>query len=123
VSSNFTRGFVASQLAPLILLSSYADNVMSADVVFGSDPLLANNYALDRDGVNSTSDLFVTVTDGVTVAVPGESVTYTIIAGNKVGIIVLWINGTELKSLSRVQRESTLATLLWLPLSMLFLPA
>ncbi len=47
------------------------------------DPALANNSATDVDIVGTiTADLAITKTDGVTSAIPGNSVTYTIVASN-----------------------------------------
>jgi uncharacterized repeat protein (TIGR01451 family) len=47
-----------------------------------ADPNPANNSATDTDTVTLTSDLSITKTDGVTEAVPGQSVNYTIVASN-----------------------------------------
>src|SRR5262249_29498419 len=47
-----------------------------------TDPAPANNSSTDIDVVLPTVDLSVTKTDGVTNAVPGGSVTYTIVASN-----------------------------------------
>jgi uncharacterized repeat protein (TIGR01451 family) len=41
-----------------------------------------NNSATDTDTINPLADLAITKTDGVTTAVPGMSVTYTIVASN-----------------------------------------
>ncbi len=41
-----------------------------------------NNSATDSDTINPLADLSITKTDGVTTAVPGMSVTYTIVASN-----------------------------------------
>eukprot|EP01102_Stenamoeba_stenopodia_P012769 TRINITY_DN4063_c0_g1_i1.p1 TRINITY_DN4063_c0_g1~~TRINITY_DN4063_c0_g1_i1.p1 ORF type:complete len:1698 (+),score=235.63 TRINITY_DN4063_c0_g1_i1:90-5183(+) len=65
-------------------ISGAIDNILSADLTYGgADPILTNNNGLDRDGFNSTADVFVTITDGVNTAIPGSTVTYTILIGNK----------------------------------------
>ena len=48
------------------------------------DPALGNNSQTDSDTIvpSPTANLAVTKTDGVTTAVPGQSVTYTIVASN-----------------------------------------
>ncbi len=47
-----------------------------------TDPTAGNNSATDTDTITSQADLSITKTDGVTTAVPGGSVTYTIVASN-----------------------------------------
>ncbi|HLX23944.1 MAG TPA: DUF11 domain-containing protein [Usitatibacter sp.] len=47
-----------------------------------TDPNLGNNSATDSDTLGASADLAITVTDGVTTAHPGSSVTYTITASN-----------------------------------------
>ncbi len=47
-----------------------------------TDPTPGNNSATDSDTLVPTADLSITKTDGVTSAVPGGSVTYTITASN-----------------------------------------
>ncbi len=47
-----------------------------------TDPNPANNSATDTDTLTPQADLAITKTDGVTTAVPGGSVTYTIVASN-----------------------------------------
>ncbi|RYD65803.1 MAG: DUF11 domain-containing protein, partial [Verrucomicrobiaceae bacterium] len=47
-----------------------------------TDPVPANNSATDTDTLTPEADLSITKTDGVTTAVPGGSVTYTITASN-----------------------------------------
>ena len=47
-----------------------------------SDPTPGNNTATDTDTLSPTADLSITKTDGVTTVVPGNSVTYTIVASN-----------------------------------------
>jgi len=47
-----------------------------------TDPTPGNNSATDSDTLSATADLAITVTDGVTTATPGGSVTYTITASN-----------------------------------------
>lgn len=47
-----------------------------------TDPVPGNNSATDSDTLNLSADLSITKTDGVTVATPGGSVTYTIVASN-----------------------------------------
>ncbi len=47
-----------------------------------TDPTPGNNSATDTDTLAASADLAITMTDGVTTAVPGGSVTYTITASN-----------------------------------------
>jgi uncharacterized repeat protein (TIGR01451 family) len=47
-----------------------------------TDPTPGNNSATDTDTLSPSADLSITKTDGVTSAVPGGSVTYTITASN-----------------------------------------
>jgi uncharacterized repeat protein (TIGR01451 family) len=47
-----------------------------------TDPAPANNSATDTDTLSASADLAITITDGVTTATPGGSVTYTITASN-----------------------------------------
>jgi len=47
-----------------------------------TDPVPGNNTATDTDTLTPQADLSVTKTDGVTTAVPGGTVTYTITASN-----------------------------------------
>lgn len=47
-----------------------------------SDPVSGNNLASDTDGLAPKADVSVTKTDGLTAAVPGEPVTWTIVAAN-----------------------------------------
>lgn len=47
-----------------------------------TDPVPANNSATDTDTLVPQADLGITKTDGVTTAVPGQSVTYSITASN-----------------------------------------
>jgi uncharacterized repeat protein (TIGR01451 family) len=47
-----------------------------------TDPTSGNNTATDTDTLTPEADLQITKTDGVTTAVPGESVTYTVVARN-----------------------------------------
>jgi uncharacterized repeat protein (TIGR01451 family) len=47
-----------------------------------SDPTPGNNSATDTDTLAPSADLAITKTDGVTIAAPGGSVTYTITASN-----------------------------------------
>jgi uncharacterized repeat protein (TIGR01451 family) len=47
-----------------------------------TDPTPGNNSATDSDTLTPLADLSITKTDGVTSAVPGGSVTYTIVASN-----------------------------------------
>ncbi len=47
-----------------------------------TDPVPANNSATDTDTLSPQADLSITKTDGVTTALPGGSVTYTIVATN-----------------------------------------
>ncbi len=52
---------------------------VSSDV---ADPNENNNEATDTDALSGEADLSITKSNGVTTAVPGESVTYTITASN-----------------------------------------
>jgi uncharacterized repeat protein (TIGR01451 family) len=54
---------------------------VAAPAGFG-DPNLANNSATDTDILLLPADLSITKTDGQTAAVPGQPVTYTIVASN-----------------------------------------
>ncbi len=57
----------------------------TATVAAGSgvtDPAPANNSATDSDTLAPQADLSITKTDGVATAVPGGSVTYTLVAAN-----------------------------------------
>lgn len=45
----------------------------------------SNNAASDQDTLTPTADLAISKSDGVTAAIPGESVTYTLVAGNPAG--------------------------------------
>ena len=47
-----------------------------------TDPDSGNNTATDTDTLTPTADLVITKTDGATTAIPGTSVTYTIVASN-----------------------------------------
>src|SRR6185295_17190084 len=47
-----------------------------------TDPVPGNNSATDTDTLTPQANLGITKTDGVTTAVPGGSVTYTIVASN-----------------------------------------
>lgn len=49
------------------------------------DPDLTNNSATDDDVLLPQADVQVTKDDGVTVAIPGQSVTYSIVASNPLG--------------------------------------
>ncbi len=58
-------------------------NTALATVAAGvTDTNLTNNTATDTDNVTRSSDIAVTKTDGITNAVPGTSVTYTVTATN-----------------------------------------
>ena len=50
-----------------------------------TDPTPADNDATDVDGLTPTGDLQITKTDSQTDAVPGESITYTIVVSNPTG--------------------------------------
>ncbi|MEM1180961.1 MAG: DUF11 domain-containing protein [Acidobacteriota bacterium] len=66
-------------------IDSAAGGVLSntADIASSvTDPVSANDSASDDDVLIPRADLAITKTDGVTSAVPGESVTYTIIVSN-----------------------------------------
>ena len=63
-------------------LVNTADVVLPGDVV-DSDP--SNNADSDTDTLVPTADLVLSKTDGVTTAVPGGSLTYTIVASNPSG--------------------------------------
>jgi uncharacterized repeat protein (TIGR01451 family) len=47
-----------------------------------TDPVPGNNASTDTDALGASADVSITKTDGVTTAVPGASVTYTIVASN-----------------------------------------
>jgi uncharacterized repeat protein (TIGR01451 family) len=47
-----------------------------------TDPVTTNNSATDTDNVVATADLTITKTDGLTNAIPGSLVTYTVNVGN-----------------------------------------
>ncbi len=51
----------------------------------GTDPDGSNNSATDIDTLAPAADLSITKTDGQTSAVPGSSVTYTVVASNPTG--------------------------------------
>ena len=63
-------------------LVNNADIVLPGDVVDG-DP--SNNADSDTDTLQPTADLVLSKTDGVTSAIPGGSVTYTLVASNPDG--------------------------------------
>jgi uncharacterized repeat protein (TIGR01451 family) len=48
-----------------------------------TDPVPANNTATDTDTLTPQADLTITKTDGVTSAVPGQAIAYTIVAANQ----------------------------------------
>jgi uncharacterized repeat protein (TIGR01451 family) len=54
----------------------------TATVTLAGDPNGGNNSATDTTTVNPVADLSITKTDGATTAVPGMTVTYTIVAAN-----------------------------------------
>ena len=54
----------------------------TATVTLAGDSNGGNNSATDTTTVNPVADLSITKTDGVTTAVPGMTVTYTIVAAN-----------------------------------------
>ena len=54
-----------------------------------TDPTPGNNSATDSDTIIAQADLSITKTDGVTTAVPGQSVTYTITASNPAGSLAV----------------------------------
>ncbi len=47
-----------------------------------TDPVAGNNSATDTDALTPQADLYVTKTDGITMVLPGNSNTYTIVFGN-----------------------------------------
>jgi uncharacterized repeat protein (TIGR01451 family) len=47
-----------------------------------TDPTPGNNSATDTDTLNPTADLSITKTDGATNAIPGNAISYTIVASN-----------------------------------------
>ncbi|MCB1637145.1 MAG: DUF11 domain-containing protein, partial [Xanthomonadales bacterium] len=58
-------------------------NTATAAVGSGiTDPAPGNNSATDTDTLNPTGDLVITKTDGLTDAVPGSAITYSIVATN-----------------------------------------
>jgi uncharacterized repeat protein (TIGR01451 family) len=54
----------------------------TATVTYAGDANLSNNSATDTDTLSPKADLGITNSDGVTTAVPGSSVSYTIIVSN-----------------------------------------
>jgi len=56
--------------------------VNTATVSFAGDGNASNNSATDTDTLAASADLAISKTDGVTVATPGDSVVYTIVASN-----------------------------------------
>jgi uncharacterized repeat protein (TIGR01451 family) len=62
--------------------ASLANTATVAAAAGISDSTTANNAATDTDTLTPQADLAITKTDGVTTAVPGEAVTYTILASN-----------------------------------------
>jgi uncharacterized repeat protein (TIGR01451 family) len=63
-------------------MSTLTNTVTVAAPAGVTDPTPENNSATDSDTLTPLADLEITVTDGVTTAVPGGSVTYTITAYN-----------------------------------------
>ncbi len=78
----FTVSFSATPSAPAGFVNPRPGGVCRAD--FGNEDLETNETNNDcSDSVSvSSADIAVSVDDGVTTAVPGQSVTYTIIASN-----------------------------------------
>jgi len=59
------------------------NNTVTVAVPAGAvDPVPGNNTAADNDTLIPTVDLAITNTDGVTTAVPGNNLTYTVVATN-----------------------------------------
>ncbi|MEO5714168.1 MAG: hypothetical protein ABIT37_11830 [Luteolibacter sp.] len=66
-------------------ISSAATGTLSNTATVSSsvtDPTPGNNSATDTDTLKISTDLSITLTDGVSTAIPGTSVTYTITATN-----------------------------------------
>jgi uncharacterized repeat protein (TIGR01451 family) len=79
LTATFTAN-VASPLAPSVTQISNTATIAD-DATNGTDPTPGNNTGSDTTPVTG-ADLSITKTDGVTVATPGGSVTYTITALN-----------------------------------------
>jgi uncharacterized repeat protein (TIGR01451 family) len=81
---NLPAGGSVTYLANCSVASSAIGVVVNTATVSSSvpDPVPGNNSATDTDAVTQVSDFAITKTDGVASAVPGESVTYTIVASN-----------------------------------------
>ena len=67
--------------APVAFAASLTANPL-VNTVTATDPASAPATASDSDALSADVDLGITKTDGVTTAVPGESVTYTIVVTN-----------------------------------------
>jgi len=69
---------------PTCAISAAATGTLSntATVTIAGDPNAANNSATDTDTLTPQANLGITKIDGVTTAIPGGSVTYTITASN-----------------------------------------
>src|SRR6185295_18065037 len=81
---NLPAGGSVTYTATCTIAASATGTLSNTATVSSSvtDPNPANNSATDTDTLTPQADLAVTKTDGVTTAVPGGSVTYTITASN-----------------------------------------
>ncbi|MEP7201973.1 MAG: hypothetical protein ABI894_05150, partial [Ilumatobacteraceae bacterium] len=78
-------GIVTFTLTANISVSATGSLVNTATVAVPAsvtDPTPANNSATDTDTLTPTGDLSITKTDGAPTAIPGQGVTYTIVASN-----------------------------------------
>jgi uncharacterized repeat protein (TIGR01451 family) len=81
---NLPVGGSATYTASCAISASASGTLSNTATVSSSlaDPDPANNSATDTDTLTPSADLSITKTDGVTIATPGSSVTYTITASN-----------------------------------------
>jgi uncharacterized repeat protein (TIGR01451 family) len=68
--------------APVAFAASLVDDPLINSASASDGPSGASGSGSDSDGKNATADLAITKSDGVTTAVPGQSVTYTITVTN-----------------------------------------
>jgi uncharacterized repeat protein (TIGR01451 family) len=85
-TANLPAGGSATYTASCTIAASATgtlSNTATASVAGGvTDPTPGNNSATDTDTLTPSADVSITKTDGVTTAIPGGSVTYTITASN-----------------------------------------
>jgi uncharacterized repeat protein (TIGR01451 family) len=90
------------------------DNTASVAVPVGSaDPVSGNNSATDSDNLTPVGDLAIDKTDGLTAAVPGEDVTYTVTVTNRniPGTLYFSRDTTGVGQLYRLDGTTAAATL------------